>query len=209
MACIVFSMEDGATFTTPLDSELLTVGRHPDSMAPLPSPSVSSHHAAIQWREDGFYVQDLGSRNGTRVNGAEIEEAKLNDGDRVAFGDVQAVYYEADQAPEEEHAPAPAAPQPIPQPIVIQKLVTEAAPVAGIPHGGGRYNPKMRGKGTRGGEEGGGCATAILFLILFMGAFVLGLCVRHYKQTGGFLPTDLSEKIFSKASKIHIETGDK
>lgn len=200
-------MEDGATFTTALESELITVGRHPESMVPLPSPSVSSHHASIQWREDGFYVQDLGSRNGTRVNGAEIEEARLNDGDRVAFGDVQAVYYDADHAPEPVLAPVA---QPPPPPVVIQKLVTEAAPVTGIPHGSGKYNPKMRGKvAPARGSEGGGCGTAIVFLILFLGAFVLGLCIRHYKQTGGFLPTDLSEKVFSKASKIHIETGDK
>lgn len=207
MACIVFSLEDGTTFTTALESELTTVGRHPDSMVPLNSGSVSSHHGAIRWRDDGFYVQDLGSRNGTRVNGVEIEEAKLNDGDRVAFGDVQAVYYVADEVPEVEPAPAPA-PVFVPPPSV-QKLVTEAPRVSGIPPGGGRYQPKPRpGPSTRASDEGSGCMTAFIFTILFVTAFALGLTLRHYNQTGGFLPNDLTEKLFNKASKIHIESGD-
>ena len=198
-------MEDGSTFTTSLDGELLTVGRHPESMIQLPSPSVSSLHGAIRWREDGFYVQDLSSRNGTRVNGVEIEEAKLNDGDRVAFGDVQAVYYAADQVTVEE-APPPA---PLPQPV-IQPIVTTAPPVAGIPHGGGSYSPKPRpGAGRSQVDEGSGCMTAFIITVLFLGAFIFGLCLRHYNQTGGFLPNDLTDKLFNKASKIHIETGDK
>ena len=204
MACIVFSLEDGTTFTTALESELTTVGRHPESMVPLNSGSVSSHHGAIRWRDDGFYVQDLGSRNGTRVNGVEIEEAKLNDGDRVAFGDVQAVYYEADEVPQE------AVPEPVfVPPPTIQKLVTEAAPVSGIPPGAGRYQPKARQTpGTRPSDEGSGCMTAFILTILFVTAFALGLTLRHYNQTGGFLPNDLTEKLFNKASKIHIESGD-
>ena len=50
--------------------------------------------------------------------------------------------------------------------------------------------------------------TAFIMMILFVGAFALGLTLRHYNQTGGFLPNDLAEKLFSKASKIHIETGE-
>ena len=204
MACIVFSLEDGSTFTTALESELITVGRHPDSMVQLASPSVSSHHGAVRWRDDGYYVQDLGSRNGTRVNGVEIEEAKLDDGTRLAFGDVQAIYYEADQPPVEE----PAAAAPVPQPAIVP-LVTAAPPVAGIPKGAGRYAPPARGARYSKVEEGSGCMTAFILTVLFFGAFAIGLCLRHYNQTGGFLPNDLVEKMFSKASKIHIETGDK
>lgn len=201
MACIVFSLEDGTTFTTTLESELTTVGRHTDSMVVLPSGSVSSHHGAIRWREDGFYVQDLGSRNGTRVNGVEIEEALLNDGDRVAFGDVQAVYYVDDQAP---------APVSIPQ-STIQKLVTEAPRVSGIPPGAGRYQPKPRKTpGSRlPADEGSGCVTGFIMMILFALAFVIGLSLRHYEVTnGGILPSDLVEKLFNKAGKIHIESSD-
>jgi hypothetical protein len=49
--------------------------------------------------------------------------------------------------------------------------------------------------------------TGFILLVLFAGAFILGLTLRHYQQTGGFLPNDLVDKLFNKASKIRIETG--
>ena len=202
MACIVFSLEDGTSFTSALEGDQLTVGRHADNLAQLPSPSVSGHHAAIVQREDGFYVQDLGSRNGTRVNGAEIEEAKLNDGDRVSFGDVQGLFYSTD-APAEAPAAAEAAPEAPPP-------VEKPAAVAGVPPGAGRYVPPVRPGPVqrRQADEGNGCMTAFILTIVFVGAFLLGLTLRHYQQTNGFLPNDLLDKLFSKASKVHIESGD-
>ncbi len=206
MACIVFSLEDGTTFTSALEGDPLTVGRHADNLAQLPSPSVSGHHALIVQREDGFYVQDLGSRNGTRVNGAEIEEAKLNDGDRVSFGDVQGLFYVTD-APVE--APAAAEPAPVVQPPV-EKPVAAPVPVEGVPPAAVRYTPPVRPGPVqrRQADEGNGCMTAFILTIVFVGAFLLGLTLRHYQQTNGFLPNDLLDKLFSKASKVHIESGD-
>jgi len=126
MACIVFKLEDGSTINTPLDVDLLTLGRAEDSMVQLADPSVSSRHATIKAKPDGFYVQDLGSRNGTRLNDVVIEEALLKDGDRVAFGDVAAFFYS-------DTVPVLAAPvAPTPPPDVVVPLVTAAAPVTGI-----------------------------------------------------------------------------
>ena len=47
MASIVFTLEDGSTITTPLDTDLITIGRAEDSIVQLPCGSVSSHHATI------------------------------------------------------------------------------------------------------------------------------------------------------------------
>jgi len=44
------------------------------------------------WDTDGYKLQDLDSTNGTRVNGEPITEAKLNNGDTVAFGDIETRY---------------------------------------------------------------------------------------------------------------------
>lgn len=49
-------------------------GRLPECDVPLADESVSRHHARISRREDGYYVEDLGSRNGTQVNGQRISE---------------------------------------------------------------------------------------------------------------------------------------
>ena len=203
MATIVFTLEDGSTITSPLDVDLITVGRAEDSIVPLPSPSVSGQHAILKARSDGYYVQDLGSRNGTRVNGATIEESILNDGDRVSFGDVEAIFYASDEVPAE--APPVAA---IPTPQVVVPVVQAAPPVTGVPRGSA--NPQgNRAPSKRYVQESNGCLSAILVTLLFGGAFVIGLSLRHYKETnGGVLPNDFIAR-FMKNVKIEINEEKK
>ena len=86
MATLVFYLDEDTSMTHVLESGTTTLGRHPDSVIVLDCPSVSGHHALIELQDDGCYVSDQQSSNGTRVNGAIIEEAKLAEGDRVAFG---------------------------------------------------------------------------------------------------------------------------
>ena len=45
------------------------IGRHRDNSLVLASPTVSSTHAQIEWRQNGYYLRDLGSVNGTFVVG--------------------------------------------------------------------------------------------------------------------------------------------
>ncbi|HLK00724.1 MAG TPA: FHA domain-containing protein [Streptosporangiaceae bacterium] len=76
----------GSTFR--LDSDLTTAGRHPDSDIFLDDVTVSRRHAEF-YREAGgarFVVRDVGSLNGTYVNGSRIEEAELHGGDDVQIG---------------------------------------------------------------------------------------------------------------------------
>jgi pSer/pThr/pTyr-binding forkhead associated (FHA) protein len=65
------------------------VGRLPDCGVQLGDASVSRHHAEVRSRGDGFVVVDLGSTNGTRVNGVRVDERELRDGDEVRFGTVR------------------------------------------------------------------------------------------------------------------------
>jgi FHA domain/zinc-ribbon domain len=69
-----------------LDSELTTVGRHPDSDIFLDDVTVSRRHAEFYRHGAGFVVRDVGSLNGTYVNRERIEETSLNDGDEVQVG---------------------------------------------------------------------------------------------------------------------------
>jgi hypothetical protein len=208
MANITFTLEDGTTFTTALEKSLITIGRHNESMVQLASPSVSTHHGSIRRREDGFYVQDLGSRNGTRVNGAEVEEAKLNDGDRLLFGDVQAVYSENDEVPvaalvnEDEPQPSaePPAPHFLPTPMIMAVPEMPTRSVAPVASPAKRRITPVRRYGAP-EETGSGCFMAIMLSILFVCAFLIGLFVRHYNETGGFLPGDLLDRM----PKIKLE----
>ncbi|HWZ58539.1 MAG TPA: adenylate/guanylate cyclase domain-containing protein [Gemmatimonadaceae bacterium] len=67
---------------------LLVVGRALTSDIPVFDPTISRRHAEVLCGESGVEVRDLGSSNGTFVNGAKIESARLSPGDVVAFGKV-------------------------------------------------------------------------------------------------------------------------
>jgi hypothetical protein len=78
-------LEDGTRFV--LSDQVTTIGRSADSTIRLADASVSRRHAEIRPTGDGWTVVDLGSTNGTRVNGAPVKERRLQDGDTVAAGD--------------------------------------------------------------------------------------------------------------------------
>jgi hypothetical protein len=65
---------------------VVTIGRLPDSTLSLVDANVSRNHAEIRPRGAGYVVVDLGSTNGTKVNGTRITERALVDGDVVTFG---------------------------------------------------------------------------------------------------------------------------
>jgi len=68
----------------PLDRQSLTIGRADDCDIVLPDRLVSRHHARVYWLDGHYFVEDLGSKNGTHVNGQEIHEPhQLADGDEI------------------------------------------------------------------------------------------------------------------------------
>ena len=73
-----------------LPSGTVRVGRAPDCDVVVPSPRVSRYHAELSVDAQGARVRDLGSTNGTAVDGRPVREAELRPGDRVAFGGVEA-----------------------------------------------------------------------------------------------------------------------
>jgi hypothetical protein len=77
----------GDRFT--LNEYVVTVGRHPECNLVLADPNVSRNHAEIRPKGEGFVVVDLGSTNGTRVNGVRVAEQTLRDGDELAFGNTR------------------------------------------------------------------------------------------------------------------------
>ena len=64
----------------------LVIGRMPECDVPLSDPNVSRRHAEVRRQGTGFVVVDLGSTNGTRVNGAQVKERLLNNGDEITVG---------------------------------------------------------------------------------------------------------------------------
>ena len=74
---------------------ITTIGRAPDNTILLEDPSVSGRHAQIEIDGETFRLKDLGSTNGTRVNGLPITETILRFDDRIRFGGIDA-RFEAD-----------------------------------------------------------------------------------------------------------------
>ena len=72
-----------------LTESVITIGRHPDSNLVLADPNVSRNHAEIRPQGERFAVVDLGSTNGTRVNGVRVDTQVLQDGDEVSFGNTR------------------------------------------------------------------------------------------------------------------------
>ncbi|MBW8825084.1 MAG: DUF3662 and FHA domain-containing protein [Acidobacteria bacterium] len=84
----------GGTLLLPDDSRItladsvVTIGRAANAAIRLTETSVSRQHAEIRPAGDGAWlVVDLGSTNGTRVNGSGITERRLADGDSITIGD--------------------------------------------------------------------------------------------------------------------------
>jgi hypothetical protein len=69
-----------------LGAETITLGRLPTCSVPLADPKSSREHAAIRPAPDGFTLADLGSTNGTLVNGVRVAERDLADGDVITIG---------------------------------------------------------------------------------------------------------------------------
>ena len=69
-----------------IGDELLTIGRLPECGIMLADPNVSRRHAQLRREGEKVFLVDLGSTNGTRVNGATVREHPLSPGDEITIG---------------------------------------------------------------------------------------------------------------------------
>jgi pSer/pThr/pTyr-binding forkhead associated (FHA) protein len=76
----------------PIEGERITIGRRPDSDIFLDDVTVSRDHALLVKRGEEWYLDDLGSLNGTYVNRQRIESHRLADGDELQIGKYKLAY---------------------------------------------------------------------------------------------------------------------
>lgn len=72
----VYEIEPGVT----------SIGRNPQNDIVLKDPCVSSYHAKIRVEDNGYFIYDFATTNGTRVNGRKIHRKRIVDGDIVTIG---------------------------------------------------------------------------------------------------------------------------
>jgi sigma-B regulation protein RsbU (phosphoserine phosphatase) len=84
---------NGPRRRVPMTDGRMIIGRGEDSHVFLPDYRLSRRHAEVEQRIDGFYIVDLGSTNGTFLNGQRIVgERRLSDGDLISLGDSRLVF---------------------------------------------------------------------------------------------------------------------
>lgn len=82
----------GARFL--LDTDVVTVGRHPDSDIFLDDISVSRRHATFTRTANGYVISDLGSLNGSYINRDRIDtDVILSGGDEVQIGKYRLIFF--------------------------------------------------------------------------------------------------------------------
>ncbi|HZV63821.1 MAG TPA: FHA domain-containing protein [Telluria sp.] len=117
MAKIIISQGAQVVQEVELDKERTTIGRHPQNDVVIEHLAVSGRHAAITLVMDDAILEDLGSTNGTYVNGQRIARHQLSDRDRVNVGTFKIDYIVGARVlapqPAVAAAPAPAVPLPL------------------------------------------------------------------------------------------------
>lgn len=107
------------------------VGRHPDCQIEIVQPSVSGKHAKIISENGEFFLEDIGSRNGTFVNKQKISaRTKLSHNDMVQFGDAVAKFDHPEAAPapaSQPSTPAPTPAPPAPAPTAAPPAISKAS----------------------------------------------------------------------------------
>ncbi len=98
----------GGEFPLDMNQELI-IGRSSELEMVLVEDMVSRHHAKITTTNNEIWIEDLGSTNGSFVNGEKITRVRLKEGDRILIGTsiIKLVYEEAAQAPEAPPAAFP------------------------------------------------------------------------------------------------------
>jgi transcriptional regulator with GAF, ATPase, and Fis domain len=119
-----------------LEGEALKIGRagHTNGPLSLHDPECSRDHALLDYddKADVWTLRDLGSRNGTFVNGAKIEETKLEQGAVIRVGKTVLLYVEAMVAHTDELNP-PRSTRMVGHSVPLLKLQSEISLVAGHP----------------------------------------------------------------------------
>lgn len=103
-----------------LTDDHITIGRAAENIVQIDDVSVSGRHAELRLIGDDYHLRDLGSTNGTRVNGTPVTERIVRRGDRLRFGAIETRF--------ENEAAGPMQPLPVASVAEAQPATLSARP---------------------------------------------------------------------------------
>jgi len=189
MAQIRFIMRSGPTIgkVFPLEAQEISIGRDSTNTVAINDAEVSRRHARMELRGSAYVIQDLGSTNGTFINGIRVSGMQaLNPGDTVAFGEGIVLTYEyvmdinatvlstkapqmAAQRPAPVPTPAPA-PTSVPAPAPSPRSIPTPSYSGQVPAGPVSMPPAVAPK-----KKGSGKTVIVIVVVAIV--LILCLCV--------------------------------
>ncbi len=159
-----------------LDRKSVTLGRGSENDIVVDCGSISVHHAVMERIEGGYQLRDLGSTNGTKLNGKPQDKVELLDGLTVQIGDVD---FHFTLTADEQMALAKERPDGE-SPIIKEE--TEEKPKR-------NRSPERPAPAPVASSSAPSAAAnffmTLLFFVLAAGAFFLGLSIRYSKENPG------------------------
>ena len=108
-----------------VDMDQVTIGRRPSNVIIIDDPSISGEHCVVLKDGQKFVLRDLGSTNGTNLNGTPVHESRLSRKDIIQVGNVE-LMFDGTDIDGEEAAPAPAV-------AASPQIEVLTEPVQGVP----------------------------------------------------------------------------
>lgn len=171
-----------------LERATINIGRDSENDIIIECGSCSTHHCVMQRVEGGYVLRDEGSTNGIKSDGTPMDVIDLFDGMEVLVGDIPLKFRLSDEEIEalsqEEFVVHERKKLP-PMPEQAAPHEEEHRPSTSSPrasHAGRHQTPAQGGNETM---------KTLLILVLMALAIAAGMTLRHYTETGDFLPTKL------------------
>ena len=150
--------------TYELVDNLVTIGRGPDNAIVINDPSVSARHAQLQLAGETYRLKDLGSTNGTHVNGKPVTETLLSFDARVRFGAAEA-RFESDASGS----------RPLPQ---IEEIKARPAELSAVPADFTNVSPFPRQKQQNDPLRNGIFIGLAIVLLVFLGSMIAAVMMH-------------------------------
>ena len=150
--------------TYELADNLVTIGRGADNAIVINNPSVSARHAQLQLAGETYRLKDLGSTNGTQVNGKPVTETLLSFDDRVRFGAAEA-RFESDASGS----------RPLPQ---LEEIKARPAELSAVPADFTNVSPFPRQKQQNDPLRNGIFIGLAIVLLVFLGSMIAAVMMH-------------------------------